>query len=54
MSGYEQFQISFEQHSEKAFNDLNKLTEEELLKIIENRFDLKYGIQRVTIHYYSK
>lgn len=46
MSGYEQFQISFEQESERVFNELSKLTEDDLLEIIANRLESKYGVWR--------
>ena len=29
MSGYEQFQINFEKESERVFNELSKLTEDD-------------------------
>jgi hypothetical protein len=46
MSGYEQFQISYEQESERVFNELSQLTEDDLLGIIANRLELKYGVWR--------
>jgi|GEM_PF-5503729 len=40
MSGYEQFQINYEQESERIFSELNKLTESELLEIIGSRLEM--------------
>jgi hypothetical protein len=44
MSGYEQFQTNFEQESDRVFYDYSKLTEDNLLEIITNRHEHKYGI----------
>lgn len=41
---YEEFQKQYELESEKAYNNLNKLNEEELLKIITDKDDSKFSI----------
>lgn len=43
---YDEFQVAFEQESERVFNELSKLTEDDLLAIIANRLELKYGVWR--------
>lgn len=44
MSGYEQFQSSYEQDSDQLFHEFSKLPEDKLLEIITNRLEHKYGI----------
>jgi hypothetical protein len=44
LSGYDQFQINYEKESERIFNELSRLTEDDLLGIIGNRLELKYGV----------
>lgn len=44
MSGYEQFQTNFEQDADQLFHEFCKLPEDNLLEIISNRFDHKYGV----------
>lgn len=51
MSSYEQFQIGFEQESERVFNELIELTEEDLLQIINDRLEMKYGVWRGMDYY---
>lgn len=41
---YGEFQVAFEQESERVFNELSLLTEDDLLTLISNRLELKYRV----------